>query len=119
MSCKAKEFNDLTSAQAILNTHNPVQAKSIGKRIKNYNTEVWQRTCNSYMSKGLAAKFTQNKDLYKFLKEMGNKLLIEANPRDCYWGVGLPLHDKDIWNPIKWKGKNELATLLAQLPEKL
>ena len=71
------------------------------------------------MRKGLAAKFTQNSDLNQFLRQTGDKLLIEANPTDYYWGAGLSLQDKDIWNPSKWKGKNVLGTLLAQVREEL
>ena len=48
------------------------------------------------MKKGLAAKFTQNSDLNQYLKQTGNKVLIEANHTDYYWGAGLSLQDKDI-----------------------
>ena len=49
----------------------------------------------------------------------GNKILIEGNPHDTYWAVGLHIHDKDIWNPLKWKGKNQLGTLLNEVRDSL
>ena len=66
------------------------------------------------MTKGLTAKFSQNKEL-----RTGKKILIEGNPRDTYWAAGLNLYDKDIWNPLKWKGKNCLGDLLSEVREKL
>ena len=71
------------------------------------------------MKKGLSAKFRQNPSLAKYLKDTGNTVLVEANPHDTYWGVGLSLTSMDIWNPEKWRGKNTLGVLLQQIRDVL
>ena len=40
------------------------------------------------MRDALRAKFDQNEELKLFLKQMGEKVLAEANPHDNYWGIG-------------------------------
>ena len=49
------------------------------------------------MKSELVAKFQQNKDLMKFLKDIGNTKLVKVNPHDQYWGVGLDIHDSKFW----------------------
>ena len=115
MFSKANTFGDTSSCEAVMNTTDPVQAKSIGKRIRNFKKEEWNKVRDSHMHIGLTAKFTQNADLGSFLKQTGQKLLIEANQSDSYWEVGLPLGDKDVWEPKKWKGENKLGLLLCEV----
>ena len=46
------------------------------------------------METALHAKFTQNPRLRQMLCDTGNKLIIEANPRDNFWSCGLTLFDQ-------------------------
>ena len=119
MFSKASVFGDISSGKAIMGTSDPVQAKIIGKKIHNFKREEWDKVRDSHMYTGLVAKFTQNEDLRSFLKQTGNKLIIEANPSDSYWGVGLGLGDTHVWDPKKWKGGNKLGSLLCELRESL
>ena len=119
MFCKAKEFGDKASFTAIMNAKDATSAKAIGARIKNFDSEVWMKVRDGHMRKGLMAKFNQNEELKSFLMGTGKKILIEGNPHDTYWAAGLHIHDKDIWNPLKWKGKNQLGTLLNEVRDNL
>ena len=99
---------DMTSVvEKILNFRQP------GKKLQ------WKEVSTEYMRQGLQAKFTQNYSLRSFLKSknMGNMLLIEANPFDRFWGVGIGLNDSDIWIESRWKGENRLGKLLMELRE--
>ena len=41
-----------------------------------------------YMFSALTAKFTQRHDLREALRSTGDQQIIEASPRDYYWGIG-------------------------------
>lgn len=115
MFCKAKEFGDQIAMKAIMGTKDAAAAKAIGSKIKNFDPDAWKKVRDGYMTKGLTAKFSQNENLKMFLKGTGKKLLIEGNAKDTYWASGLHLNDKDIWIPSRWKGKNQLGTLLSEV----
>ena len=61
------------------------------------------------------AKFSQNPALAETLKATNLKTLIEANPNDTYWGVGLSRNNEDLWESKNWRGKNMLRKLLEDL----
>ena len=61
-----------------------VHAKSLGRKVENFNPKVWNSMSSSYMETALKAKFQQNVGLGTFLKSTGQKLLIEASPADLY-----------------------------------
>ena len=115
MFSKAKCFKDNTTTDLILKTDDPVQAKLLGKRISNFQMETWSDIRNTYMEKGLSAKFSQNPELRQALEDTGSKTLVEANPKDKYWGAGLSLECEEVWEPHNWKGKNMLGKLLVEL----
>ena len=119
MKCKASHFQDHNKVQEIMNNTNPKRAKALGRQIQNFDASSWHSVCDEYMKKGLSAKFRQNPSLAKYLKDTGITVLVEANPHDTYWGVGLSLTSMDIWNPEKWRGKNTLGVLLQQIRDVL
>lgn len=48
----------------------------------------WDEIKDDVMYKALMAKFTQNKKLRELLLNTGDREIIEASPRDSYWGWG-------------------------------
>ena len=114
---KAKYFHDEVTAAAILKSSDPLEAKSLGKKVQNFDAESWKTLRYIYMCTALTAKFTQNEKLKGFLKATEKKTLIEANAFDKFWGVGLSLGDKNLWDPSKWKGANNLGKLLENVRE--
>jgi ribA/ribD-fused uncharacterized protein len=64
----------------------------------------WEDVKVDIMRKALEAKFTQIPELTKLLKDTGSRELIEASPKDSYWGYG---RDK--------KGQNMLGKLLMEI----
>ena len=56
--------------------------------------------------KGLMAKFEQNSEAANFLLATGDSTIIEANVKDSVFGVGLGLHQQDIWKRDMWRGAN-------------
>ena len=112
---KAMYFHDMGTAQQVLQSTCPKQAKRLGKAVKNFDLDQWRSVCDTIMRTGLSAKFLANDSLASFLKCTGDQRLVEANPHDKYWGVGLSLQDEDVWNSAHWKGKNVLGKLLEEV----
>ncbi len=49
------------------------------------------------------AKFEQNEALKTFLLNTGDRILVEASPRDRIWGIGIGQNNPDAENPYRWK----------------
>lgn len=68
----------------------------------------WDQVRDSIMKSALQAKFTQDQTLKTLLLETGDSEIIEASPRDSYWGYG----------PNK-NGLNKLGKLLMEIRQSL
>ena len=63
------------------------------------------------MKEGITLKFTQVDGLRQALLSTNDKELIEASPRDGYWGIGLSLGSHNLKDRDKW-GSNNLGKIL-------
>jgi ribA/ribD-fused uncharacterized protein len=107
---KAIVFGAFDTADKILKTTSPTIQKSLGRKsIPNFNGKIWNSTCIDVMQRGLFAKFSQNSELKQFLLGTGDKILVEAAPRDLFWGVGYSKTNENIQDPKKWRGQNRLG----------
>lgn len=113
MHQKALLFNDYAIAQKILETNNPSEQKGLGRRISNFNKDIWDKNSLKIVIKGNLAKFSQNPYLLKQLLATENRIFCEASPYDYIWGVGLHEDDERILNPINWEGLNLLGQVLT------
>ena len=64
----------------------------------------WESVKESVMLDGLRAKFSQHSRLEKLLLSTGDSSIVEASPRDSFWGCG-----------ADGKGQNKLGLLLMQV----
>ena len=116
---KAVYFSDNETAQKILQCKSPVQAKFFGKHIHNYDPKKWKAVQDECMFQAMYAKFSQNPELASFLRNTGTTDLVEANPTDRYWGAGIPLRDKNIFDKNKWKGQNKAGQVLSRVRQSI
>ena len=112
---KATLFKDDETAQRILEAKSPEEAKALGKRIIGFNTHTWKQASSECMFEAMLAKFRDNPELRTFLPQTKNTTLVEASPTDKVWGIGLPLHNKDCFDPDSWKGKNLAGKVLERV----
>ena len=110
---KAKTFGDEEIAEKILKAKSAQSAKSFGKKVKNFNEEVWNAKKDDVMKQIVRAKFSVPELRVKLL-ETGTRPMVEANPRDSYWGIGTSKID----NPAKW-GQNKLGKILEEVRSQL
>ena len=115
---KALHFGDKKTADAILVAKTPGKAKYLGKNIKNYVKEEWNKVKDSYMMANVKAKFQQNENLKAFLLNTGNTILAEASG-DKFWATGYRLRDWQLWDQNLWVGKNALGVMLQNVREQL
>jgi ribA/ribD-fused uncharacterized protein len=109
MAEKARTFGDLEAAQEILASRSPDEVKKIGRRVKNFNAEIWSERSVDVVLKGNLAKFSQNPKLGAWLRDTQSRILVEASPEDAIWGIGLHRDDPNAKNPSVWPGKNFLG----------
>lgn len=110
---KAILFNDFEIAKQILNETDVRKIKALGRKVKNFNNELWDIHKENFMYNACYAKFSQNDKLKDFLLSTGNREIVEASPVDNIWGVGFS-SDNAMENVDKW-GQNLLGKVLMKV----
>jgi ribA/ribD-fused uncharacterized protein len=113
----AMTFGDTSRAQMILEEPSPRRQKGLSEGIKGYDEITWKSQQFDVMLAINTAKFSQVTELREHLLSTGTRVIGESNPRDTYWGTGIPTHDKDSLNPSKWQGENNMGKILMSLRE--
>ena len=119
MAQKALLFDDKKIYEEIMAASHPNEYKKLGRKISNFNEEVWNTHKMQIVIQGNLAKFGQNKELQEFLLQTGDRILVEASPYDKIWGIGLAADTPDIENPATWRGENLLGFALMEVREQL
>jgi ribA/ribD-fused uncharacterized protein len=119
MARKAQLFGDDDALGAILSARTPAEAKAIGRRVRDYDDDVWSRARSQAVVQGNTAKFGQNHELSRFLHATRKRVLVEASPRDCIWGIGLGASNPDARLPSRWRGLNLLGFALMEVRARL
>ncbi|MBL8955591.1 MAG: NADAR family protein [Myxococcaceae bacterium] len=114
MASKARVFGDAVTEQRIIAAKSPEDAKALGRQVSPFDAETWAREGFAHVVMGNVAKFTQHPDLKAFLLATGDKVLVEAAPRDLIWGIGLAADNPLAKQPRKWRGKNQLGFALME-----
>jgi ribA/ribD-fused uncharacterized protein len=119
MAEKARLFSDEGSRANIIDAESPKAAKQLGREVKNFDEEIWQKHRLALVIEGNHAKFSQNLELAKFLLGTGHDVLVEASPVDRVWGIGLAASDDRATNPAQWRGLNLLGFALMEVRARL
>lgn len=116
---KAICFQDNKIAEQILATSDVAHIKELGRRVSNYNDNIWNGVRQIVVYEGLVAKFSQNENLCGMLLETDNDMLAECAVNDRIWGIGLSMTDLDRFDMLKWKGQNLLGYSLMAVRNKV
>ena len=108
MWAKAKLFNDEESARMILREPDPKKVKAMGRKVKKFDEDLWNKEKFEIVVTGNFHKFKQNPEIKKELFKYKDCIFVEGSPYDKIWGVGLHFKSKEIENPNNWKGENLL-----------
>ena len=115
MAQKALLFNDLECFEKIVHTGTPKVAKELGREVKNFDEEVWNNHKYEIVKVGNIHKFNQNIDIFDFLVNTAEKVIVEASPVDAIWGIGLSQDSDYIDNIYCWRGQNLLGFALMEV----
>lgn len=119
MEQKAELLGDEEIRQRILESQDPKQMKALGRKIRGFDQELWDKAKYSIVLNGNWCKFSQNRDLRDFLLSTGDSVLAEASPYDAIWGIRLSQDSADAQEPLKWRGENLLGFALMEVRDEL
>ena len=117
MHQKALLFGDLTVSEEIMNEPSPRKQKDLGRKVANFEKDVWELNCKDIMIRGLFEKFVQNQEHKKALLATEQKELVEASPNDDIWGIGFD-EENAMANIERW-GTNYLGQVLMAVRKKI
>lgn len=115
MAEKASLFGDHEMKEQVLQASSPGAAKALGRRVRGFDEAVWLEHRFAIVVRANEAKFGQNAELGQFLRQTGERILVEASPVDRVWGIGLAQDDEKVSNPNQWRGLNLLGFALMQV----
>lgn len=116
---KAKLFKDDEALAEMLITAKPGAVKALGRKVKNFDKGIWNANAYNIVVEGNYHKFIQNEAFKTFLLNTGNKVIVEASPRDFIWGICLGQDRKEAQHPDTWRGTNWLGFALMEARDKL
>lgn len=119
MWSKATLFGDFEIAQQIRQTEDPRQIKALGRKVKGFDAEVWDRHKYGIVLTGNEEKFRQNPELRERLLADKGKYIVEASPYDRVWGVGLAPDDLQVYDSDNWRGENLLGKAIMEVRQDL
>ena len=105
---KAIMFNDIDIANEILLETDPKKIKALGRKVKNYDDDIWSSNRYNIMLNVNKAKYICNEDLKNILLSTEDAYLYEDSPFDYLWGVGK-----------SGTGKNLLGKVLMEIRESI
>ncbi|EKM52898.1 uncharacterized protein PHACADRAFT_48531, partial [Phanerochaete carnosa HHB-10118-sp] len=115
MACKALLFGDDDAFRAVLaaDAGDMRRVKALGRAVRGFDDDTWNAAREEVVFRGNVHKFRQNAELGETLLATGDKVLVEASPRDRIWGIGFgekrALEVKERW------GLNLLGKALTQV----
>ena len=116
---KAVCFNNREIAKQILETNDVACIKKLGRLVSGYNDSVWNGIRQIVVYEGLIAKFSQNDELRKKLKDTKDAILAECAVQDRIWGIGLSMNDSNRQYLEQWNGQNLLGYTLMMVRDRL
>jgi len=119
MTAKALLFGDAAAAARIRSAMHPMTAKELGRQVRGFDEDRWAERRFDLVVTGNLAKFGQHPDLRDFLLGTGDRVVVEASPRDRIWGIGLAADHEHAESPEKWPGLNLLGFALMEVRHQL
>ena len=119
MAEKARVMGDEAMRDRIVAAPHAGAAKRLGREVQPWDQALWERERSGIVVRGNLAKFGQHAALREFLLGTGERVLVEASPRDRIWGIGLAKDDPRAGDPRQWHGLNLLGFALMEVRSRL
>lgn len=116
MAWKALTFGDIESFHKIMSTQHPQVQKDYGRKVKNFDPDLWDAVKYDIVYAGNFLKFDQNTELREFLQSFHRfTIFAEASPWDKVWGIGLGPDSSAALDIYQWQGENLLGQALSEI----
>jgi ribA/ribD-fused uncharacterized protein len=119
MAGKARLFGDEATRDKVLAASTPAEAKALGRKVRGFDEQSWERNRFDLVVAASTAKFGQSAELGAYLAGTGDAVLVEASPVDPIWGIGLAADDPRARQPARWNGLNLLGFALMKARARL
>lgn len=119
MAAKARVFGDDEVRARVLATEDPAEQKALGRKVRGFDSAVWDARSFGVVYLGNALKFGDGSALREALLATAGYTLVEASPFDRIWGIGLAAEDDLALRRATWRGQNRLGAVLTALREDL
>lgn len=116
---KAKLFDDDHTLKLMRETSSPSEVKALGRKVKNFDVDVWNEVCMDIVTRGNYAKFSQNGEFFKYMLKTSDSFLVEASSYDKIWGIGMGECEDGIDDPRNWRGTNLLGQCIMMARDRL
>jgi ribA/ribD-fused uncharacterized protein len=114
MYTKAKYFKDEKKALQILAAEMPWLQKKLGREVRPFNKDAWDRVAPHFMNRIISDKLQQHAEIRKVLMKTDETIIVEASEYDLIWGAGVGIDDPRIEDPKQWPGKNGLGEIFMK-----
>lgn len=114
---KAVCFGDEATAKKILEAGTPMAAKELGRQVKPFDNDTWEKYRYEVMRDVNLEKYRQNPDLAKRLldQRFDGRTFVEASPVDGIWGIRIPQGAPGIDDEANWRGRNLLGKAITEV----
>lgn len=121
MLCNAHIMRDSKNLERIKTAPHPTEIKSLGRAVKPWSEDMWQRCVCTIARAAVVEKFKQIPELRDILLETapGDTYIAEATRNDSNWGIGMDVDDPGVKRPGSWKGTNVLGWALMEARDEL
>lgn len=119
MAGKATLFRDEEMLARVLAAASPAAAKKFGRQVRGFEDRVWRAHRADLVARGSELKFRQHAELRAFLLATGDRVIVEASPRDAIWGIGMSESNPASKDPARWRGLNLLGFALMRARDAL
>jgi len=114
MLTKAALMGDAEIFNSIMQAKKASECKKLGRGVRSFDQELWDTYLEETAFEVVRQKFEADDSVRKVLLSTGDKVLVEAAPKDCIWGVGLKLGDPRLQDEQTWQGRNVLGKALMR-----
>ncbi len=115
---KCRLFKDKDTLHEVMNSHNPIEMKNLGKKVSGFNEDKWKIKASEVAYVGCAAKFREYPVLGQVLMKTHPLTLAEATGEKP-WGCGKGLKDPGVSDPKNWKQQGIMGVTLERVRSEL
>lgn len=118
---KANRFGDTATAERIMKAETPMTAKELGRTVKPFDTEEWDKVRYEVMYRVNLEKYRQDDELRGKLLDpkFDGKTFVEASPVDSIWGICMPMGTDEIDDERNWQGRNLLGKVITDVRKQI